>query len=681
MKKLFSLSLFVLFFSFLAKAQDYKVTSVDYLQGDMSARKTIFTEKLDGGQPCAVLRISTQNILEKDRDAFQFECDMGSVIRERQKDGGEICLWVSPGIKILKIKHRLLGNYILNIPEALGSSVQKLNTYQINIVGLKDLPTEPLAIGSCQVVFRPIPENAVLYINGDSIGPGIQSIRSLAGTYHWSLEHPFYHKKFGTVELEKGHFDTLDIMLHPSYGYLKITDDFGLDEEIKVYLNGNFVGKVPFESGRLASGNYEVMMERNDLLLASNTIEIKDCHVTTEGLKDFITGGEKIEIEPIVEKIKINSSPDNATIIIDSIVVGTTPLTIDNLIIGPHFLKLTKGGCSPHVQEIHLEKDKALNLSITLQKGCSVTISSDAEGDEVFVDGKYIGETPVTTEQAFGYHSFSVQRDKHLLEKSCVLMPTDKTKTISFSFGQLVKVNTEEKRSKIYVDDKYIGRTPVSVYLTNGLHTLKATIGWKIGEEHINIEEDKALEQVLLKTHFQSPKGYVSKGFFFLTGNMAMVTKSNPVFGFCIGDTREAGWFVSLIASKNFSSYKSYQSDFYADENGNIDNILPLYSGEKNALRASATIGAIMKIAGPVYLRFGVGGGMRQYAWKTRDTDKWVTIQPYSWKNLETSLGFQCCIYNFVIHADALIPLDVLTEGKKLFEIRVGLGLCLKHNR
>ena len=88
-----------------------------------------------------------------------------------------------------------------------------------------------------------------------------------------------------------------------------------------------------------------------------------------------------------------------------------------------------------------------------------------------------------------------------------------------------------------------------------------------------------------------------------------------------------------------------------------------------------------MKIAGPVYLRFGVGGGMRQYAWKTRDTDKWVTIQPYSWKNLETSLGFQCCIYNFVIHADALIPLDVLTEGKKLIEIRVGLGLCLKHNR
>ena len=109
MKKLFSLSLFVLFFSFLAKAQDYKVTSVDYLQGDMSARKTIFTEKLDGGQPCAVLRISTQNILEKDRDAFQFECDMGSVIRERQKDGGEICLWVCSWNQDIKTQTPLIG--------------------------------------------------------------------------------------------------------------------------------------------------------------------------------------------------------------------------------------------------------------------------------------------------------------------------------------------------------------------------------------------------------------------------------------------------------------------------------------------------------------------------------------------------------------------------------------------
>ena len=113
MKRLSLLSLLILAFRFTLFSQDYKVTSVELLQNDMTARKTILTEKINGGQQCAVLRISTQNILDPQRDIFQFECDMGSVIRERRKDGGEICLWVSPGIKILKIKHNTLGNYIL----------------------------------------------------------------------------------------------------------------------------------------------------------------------------------------------------------------------------------------------------------------------------------------------------------------------------------------------------------------------------------------------------------------------------------------------------------------------------------------------------------------------------------------------------------------------------------------
>ena len=96
-------------------------------------------------------------------------------------------------------------------------------------------------------------------------------------------------------------------------------------------------------------------------------------------------------------------------------------------------------------------------------------------------------------------------------------------------------------------------------------------------------------------------------------------------------------------------------------------------------MRASALFGVALRLAGPVYLRVGAGAGIRHYGWKTSETNEWAVIAPYSWKNVEGSLGLQCCIYNFVLNADVLIPIDVLTEKKNAFEFRAGIGFCLRH--
>ena len=109
-KYLYLTTLFFLFLATATFAQDYEVRSIEHLPMDMTAKINNLTEKPNGGQPCAVLRIATQNILASDRDAFQFGSDMGSHIRERRKEGGEILLWVSPGINYLVIKHKDLGN-------------------------------------------------------------------------------------------------------------------------------------------------------------------------------------------------------------------------------------------------------------------------------------------------------------------------------------------------------------------------------------------------------------------------------------------------------------------------------------------------------------------------------------------------------------------------------------------
>lgn len=717
MKKLYILSLLLLATHFSLFSQDYKVTSVEHLQKDMTARKTILTEKVNGGQQCAVLRISTQNILDLQRDLFQFECDMGSVIRERRKDGGEICLWVSPGIKILKIKHNTLGNYILSIPDMLNGQIQSLNTYRITIVGLKELSKETLTYGKCQMVFLPYPKDATLFINGDSIGTGIHTITSLSGNYHWAFKHPLYHPAEGDIELTKGKIDTILVNLNPAYGYMRILDGYNMDgnEKMKVYLNGVFKGNVPYESDKLAPGLYDVTLKTGDSIRSLSQIEVKEHLVGINRVDELCRNYERTNslnsthvfaidssykakrtrYYPITGKVTINSFPQS-TVIIDSINYGLTPITVDSLTVGLHRLELSAKTYTTLTQEISVEEGMVTPYYLNLKRSCVATIITDQIGDHVYINKEFVGKTPVTIERPYGTYSIYIVRLGYFSqEDEITLTPDNLEPTFDFSFGQTVSIETDNKKAKLYVDNEYVGRTPNNFYINNGQHILRAEHGWKAGEKLISVSRDSKIGNLNIETQTVSPTAFLSNGAFFLTGNLGFLNKGGKtVYGLNIGDICKGGqfgWYFSIMTNTEFinqlhqlsnDNYSILNAYILANEEGEVSSGLhPTYTNEKSLIRASALFGVALNIAGPVYLRIGGGYGLRRNVWKSTD-DYWVIIDPVSWQDFEGTLGLQCCIYNFVVNADALIPLqEVLTGNKKLFEFRVGLGFCLKHKK
>lgn len=706
MKKSNFISLLLIAMATMSFAQDYEVRSVEHLPLDMTAKINNLTERPNGGQNCAVLRIATQNILAQDRNAFQFRPDMGSHIRERRTEGGEILLWVSPGINYLTIKHEDLGNTLIYIPELLHGEVESLNTYRILIVGTKELPKEPKGFGSCNIVFRPSPNDAVIYLNGDSIGSGYRTVPVIAGTYHWSMDHPLYHSESGVVELFKGKSETVDIALSPAYGYMKIIDNYGLeDEDVKFYLNGREVGKVPYESEKLASGVYHVAFEKGDSLLATGQIEVKDNHISVDSVKELfslyqykrtITPDQDSLVDilnsivhtrfiPITGKITINSIP-KSTVNIDGVTYGQTPITIDTLPVGMYDLELTSDGYSPLIQRISVKEGEETTYNLQLPRACILTITSDENGDQVYIDGGLVGKTPVTLELPFGAHTVFLRRlGRFQLEKTIYLDPEEPELTIPFSFGQTVTVEADRKKNRVYVDGEYKGKTPVDVYLPNGKHTLRVERGWKTGVKKVTIEENQVLRNCYIETQYEKPTAFLSHGAFFMTGNLALLKSDQlgpqPFFGFNIGDIGNggsAGWYLSFMTNKNMIN-QLINSDFSLfDAFLNTDETTH-NSGETSAIRASALFGVALKMGGPVYLRIGAGAGLHHLGWRASESDDWRVVNPYSWKNMEASLGLQCCIYNFVLNADALIPIDVLTDQKKLFEFRVGIGFCTRH--
>ena len=109
-------------------AQDFEIVSVEHLPNDFSAREEMKTDHSD--RQCALLRIATQKITPEQREGFTFKPDLGSEQVERATRDGEIWLWVSPGLKYLRVMHHDWGQYELRMMDYV-PTIESLHTYKI----------------------------------------------------------------------------------------------------------------------------------------------------------------------------------------------------------------------------------------------------------------------------------------------------------------------------------------------------------------------------------------------------------------------------------------------------------------------------------------------------------------------------------------------------------------------
>ena len=169
---------------FSLKAQDYKVLSMESLPLDMTAREHIKQD--ERGRQCAVLRISTQKITPEERQGFHFECDYASFAVERQIVEGEVWVWVSPGLKTLKIKHAQLGNVELHTAN-YGLTIEPLHVYKIVLQGTMASNNE---VVQQYLAFQITPTDAELEVDGE-IWPlssrGTARRRVNEGTYQYKV--------------------------------------------------------------------------------------------------------------------------------------------------------------------------------------------------------------------------------------------------------------------------------------------------------------------------------------------------------------------------------------------------------------------------------------------------------------------------------------------------------------
>ena len=412
------LFLFLVLCAQIAVAQDISVASFRLLENDLTAN-TYGTTELDyNGEVSALIKVVTP---EK---GFVFDGGMVGIVKTKQMTG-EVWVYVPHGIKKISIMHDNLGvlrDYYFPI------SIEKARTYEMKLTTGRVETIVTRSAGKQYVMFNVTPTNAVVELDGmpldvDSEGYAEKSMPY--GTYDYRVSCANYHTEAGKLTVSSAGKVEKNISLRPNFGWIDFrgaTDYHGAH----VYVDGERIGQLPLKSGVLKSGTYKVKVLKPLYKPFEQQVSVTDNNTTTlnvslvpnfanitlttdaeseiwidgrqrgkgkctiglelgeysvevkrpsyRTVSDVITVSEladrTVQLSsptPIYGVLDISSSPSRATVLVDGVEKGQTPLILNDVLVGSRKITLKKEGYEPYEKTMTLTEDADNTLTATLE--------------------------------------------------------------------------------------------------------------------------------------------------------------------------------------------------------------------------------------------------------------------------------------------------------------------------
>ena len=683
-----------------------KEGSFKYVPGGVIEDKEEYTDGND--LPMALIKISTENINEQERLRLVFTGNRATQIIKKPKTG-EMWIYISAdAATFINIKHPDYGTYKYLLPE-------KLCDYCVYEMVLQYIPLVPetgvVQQNNYLTIIADQP-NASIYIDDEYVSDGFKSL-AIGTTHTWKIECDMYHAESGSVTITKGEPITIEKQLRPAYGFINVTSK--PESGAVVFIDNKKVGTTPYQSDKMASGTYKVRVVKDMYKTTEQTFTItdenttnavldmsanfvnlnietdvasdiyidgqhkgkgkwsgriadgahflevkKDKHKTVSKNLNLVLGkDENLKIEAptaITGFLDISSIPVKADIYLNGKHYGTTPRVISDLMIGDYTLKLEKEGCASVTKNITIEENQTLTMKEQLPTGKEVVIKTDQSGDKIYVDGSYVGTTPLTTNLSYGSHNLKAERGSQTATKTVEVKTTTVRDEFVLAFGKMVKITSDKIGDDIYVDGKKVGKTSMDIDMPLGKHEVEVRRGKLYETKTIQIGANSTGSYYFVPQK-EPLKKYLSRGVNFITLNAAYSVAPQTSFGFTYGQVKRFGWFVSAMSNFNFIGFNTIDKPYEE----------VILTGNAKDTRISVTGGVIAKIGGPVYFKAGAGCGMIIRCCETASGD-YVEYTPNTYKGVDLTTGLQLNLRNLTIGVDAV------TTNFQMTEIKLGIG-------
>ena len=449
-------------------------------------------DHLDGNDlPMALIKISTENISEQERLRLKFQGNLATQITKTPKTG-QMWIYISAeNATFINIMHPDYGTCKYYLPEKLCDFC----TYEMVLQYIPIVPVtsdEAAKPKKTYLIVKSDQADARVYIDDELLNTQEASKPVDVGTTHtWKIECNMYHSETGSVTVTDR--TTIDKKLRPNFGYINISSS--PEQGAKAFVDGEYIGVTPIKTDKIKSGEHKVMVMKDMYKMTEKSFTVTDGQTTNATLNmsanfvnvtittdsqsdiyvdeeykgkgkwtgrlsdgahifeakktnhrvskkslDLVMGETKIiTLEaptPIYGEIDINTTPMGATIYIDGKNYGETPNYISDILIGEHELKLTKQGCAEVKKTIIIEEGETLSLNEKLQTGKEISISTGHSGDKIYVDGNYVGVSPITSNLSYGSHEIKAERNGKTVSKTINVSQNGGDSSVKLTFKQ-----------------------------------------------------------------------------------------------------------------------------------------------------------------------------------------------------------------------------------------------------
>ena len=369
----------------------------------------------------------------------------------------------------------------------------------LKLIGLLDYPGHTVIEGGLLSVTS-IPNHAIVFVNGDSIGQTpIDKYKIAAVSLNILIMKDNYFSVDTTLKVNSNEPIRLDTQLQP---VAKLTFEIK-PADASLFINDREIPKEKWSAVLLTVGDHQIEMQHEGYetyyanLKAEQGINspIK-INLTEEGIF-------KTENTPI---FKINSIPSGASVYLNNKYVGKTPYQSSSLEERFYVLRLSKAGYQDITDRFNVLTGQSGQISKRLVPLTgSVEVKSDPPGAEIYIGEKRIkGLTPFTINNIkSGENTITIKKDGY----------AEYTSNIDVKLGNTQKIEAVLKQlfgnlsvlavpwGNIFIDDQLLSKETQfkkEFELGAGNHQLRVehpTLG--VYDKSIRIEPDKITEVVV----------------------------------------------------------------------------------------------------------------------------------------------------------------------------------------
>ena len=181
-----------------------------------------------------------------------------------------------------------------------------------------------------------------------------------------------------------------------------------------------------------------------------------------------ISGGavkKNITLAPDYSILQINTNPQGATVYIDDVNSGTTPLKTSPIKSGEHILRFTLPMYTPKtVTHTVIGSGATQTITETLQPDFSTVTITAPEQAEIYINNEKKGSGKWEGKLLSGTYLLEARKPSHRPYKTSITVESGKTQTIAMQaptpqYGA-INIQSTPTNAMVYIDGKEIGTTP-----------------------------------------------------------------------------------------------------------------------------------------------------------------------------------------------------------------------------